>query len=168
VRRIPVLVLAVAAVVALAGCTTSIPTPAPTAHPIVAKAVAVPDGVVGTGTLTSWNGKTTGTLQVLAKAGRFTFVLSHFATDFIGENSFVLADSPLTMSECPENNRYQAGLSTMQNNVIEPTMTFPLLEDGHEWDDPTFFTTFAFIQYGPWVPTGSRSSFAGASSRSLR
>jgi hypothetical protein len=104
---------------------------------------------VGTGTLTSWNGKTTGSLQIVAKSGHFRFNLNNFSTDFTGQNLFVLADSPITMSECGENNLWQIGMTTKENNVIEPTMHFlDLPNDGGEWSDPTFFTTFGFLQYG--------------------
>ncbi len=131
----------------LVGCTASVSEPGSSTHAVVARARPVPDGVVGTGSMTSWNGKTTGTLRVVAKSGKFTLVLSHFATDFTGENLFVLSDEPVTMSLCGENNLWQIGLTTKQNNVVEPTMSFVLLEDGNEWSDPTFFTTFAFVQY---------------------
>jgi hypothetical protein len=155
VRRIPVLILAVGVILALVGCTSANPTPVSPAHAVVTKAIPVADGVIGTGTFTSWNGRTTGTLRVVAKAGKFALVLSHFATDFTGESLFVLADTPLTMSQCGEKNLWQIGLSTMHNNVIEPTMTFPLLEDGNDWSDPTFFKTFAFLQYPAAGPDGN-------------
>ena len=112
----------------------------------------IPDGIVGTGTLASWNGKTTGELAVIAKAGHFTFVLSHFSTDYTGQNIFVLADKPFPMSACGENNLWQIGLADPDPDAgLRPTMNFALPNDGGEWDDPTFFTTFAFIQY----PSGS-------------
>jgi hypothetical protein len=149
VRRVLVLLVALATVVGVAGCTAPRPTPVGSARAVVAKPLAVPDGVVGTGTLTSWNGKTTGTLRVIAKSGHFDFVLSSFSTDFTGESLFVLADQPVTVSQCGENNLWQIGLTTKQNNAIEPTMHFlDLPNDGGEWSDPTFFQYFGFLQYG--------------------
>lgn len=145
-RRIAVLVLAVAAVVGLAGCTA---TGTGSAHPsaAVAKAIPVPDGVVGTGTLTSWNGKTTGSLQVVAKSGGFAFVLNHFSTDLGGEVLFALADSPVKMSQCGENNLWQLGLTTRQGNAIEPSMRFDLPDEVGAFSDPSFFKTFLFMNY---------------------
>jgi hypothetical protein len=156
VRRVLVLLLALGAVVALTGCTASIPTPARSAHTVVAKPLPIPDGVVGTGTLTSWNGNTTGTLQVIAKSGKFSLVLSNFSTDFTGENLFVLADQPVAMSQCGENNLWQIGITTKENNVIEPTMHFmDLPNDGGAWSDPTFFQYFGFLEYGTVGPGGT-------------
>lgn len=131
----------------LTGCAAPAHDSAPVPHAVVAKAVPVPDGIVGTGTLTSWNGKTTGALQVVAKSGSFTLVLSQFSTDFTGQNLFVLADAPVTMSQCGENNLWQIGLTTQQNNAIAPTMSFSLPNEGGAWSDPTFFRAFAFVQY---------------------
>ena len=110
------------------------------------KAVPVPDGVVGTGTLTSWNGKTAGSLQVVAHSGKFTFVLSKFSTDFAGENLFSLADSSVTMSRCGENNLWQIGLDD-HGNTVRPTMRFDLPNELGAWGDPSFFQTFLFMQY---------------------
>jgi hypothetical protein len=107
----------------------------------------VPDGVVGTGTLTSWNGKTAGTLQVVAKSGSFTLVVSNFSTDFTGEATYALADAPVTMSQCGENNLWQIGLTTRQGNKIEPVMRFGLPNVVGAWRDPSFFRTFLFMQY---------------------
>jgi hypothetical protein len=124
----------------------------------VAAAVArVPDGVVGTGTLSSWDGKTSGSLQVVATSGRFQFVLDHFSTDFTGESLFALADSPVTMSQCGEKNLWQIGLTTRENNAPEPTMRFDLPNVVSAWSDPTFFQTFLFAQY----PTASADGSPG-------
>jgi hypothetical protein len=147
VRRIPVLVLAAVAIVGLAGCTASGHDSAHQSAAAVAKANPVPDGVVGTGTLTSWNGKTTGTLEVAAKSGSFTVVLNHFSTDLTGEVLFALADAPVRMSQCGENNLWQDGLTTRQGNVIEPTMRFDLFNEDGAFADPSFFTTFLFMNY---------------------
>jgi LysM repeat protein len=149
VNRIPLLVLAVGLVVSLVGCTPSSHQTGSSPQPVLAKAVPVPDGVVGDGTLTGWNGRTSGSLQVIAKSGHFTFVLSDFATDFAGENEFALADTPVTMSQCGENNLWQTGL-TDGDNTSKPTMRFSLPNVGGAWGDPSFFQTFLFMQY----PTG--------------
>jgi LysM repeat protein len=114
---------------------------------VVAK--PVPDGIVGTGTLTSWNGGTAGSLQVIAKSGHFTFVLTDFSTDFTGENLFALADTTVTMSQCGERNLWQVGLNDGDNSVA-PTMRFGLPNVVGAWGDPSFFRTFLFMQY----PTG--------------
>jgi hypothetical protein len=113
----------------------------------------VPDGIVGTGTLTSWNGKTTGSLQVLAKSGQFAFVLTDFATDITGQSLFAIADNPVTMTQCGENNLWQVGLTTRDGNVIKPTMRFDLPNDTHTFDDPSFFTNFLILQ---WSDAGAR------------
>jgi hypothetical protein len=162
VRRIPVLVLAVGVLVALAGCSAGSPTSTPTVHAASAKAAPVPDGVVGTGALTSWNGKTTGSLQVLAKGGSFTFVLSHFSTDVPGQNIFALADSPVKMSQCAENNVWQLGLDD-QGNAPKPTMTFGLPNVVGAFADPSFFATFLFIQssHGPVDANGQLPKIRG-------
>jgi hypothetical protein len=129
---------------------------------VAAKPAPVPDGVVGTGTLTSWNGKTTGTLQVLAKSGQFAFVLSNFSTDFTGQNLFVVADGPVTMSQCGENNLWQMGLTTKENNLVEPTMHFLDLPNvGGAWTDPTFLQYFGFLQYGNAGPDGNIEKVRG-------
>jgi hypothetical protein len=143
------MVLAVGVVVCLAGCTPSSHETGSSPHPAVATAVPVPDGVVGTGTLTSWNGKTSGSLEVDAKSGSFTFVLSHFSTDFTGENEFALADVPVKLSQCGENNLWQIGLDD-HGNVAKPTMRFGLPNVVGAWGDPSFFQTFLLMQY----PTG--------------
>jgi hypothetical protein len=53
------------------------------------------------------------------------------------------------MSQCGENNLWQMGLTTKENNVVEPTMRFmDLPNDGGAWNDPTFLEYFAFLQYG--------------------
>jgi hypothetical protein len=109
---------------------------------------------VGTGSLTSWNGKTTGSLSVVAKAGQFYFELSNFATDYTGQNIFALADKPFGLTACGENNVWQVGLpDTDPDAGIRASMSFPLPNDAGEWDDPTFFTTFAFLQYPNGTPT---------------
>jgi LysM repeat protein len=149
VRRIPLLVLAVGVIVGLAGCTASTHESVGPVHAVATKAVPVPDGVVGTGTLSSWNAKTSGSLQIVAKSGNFTIVLSNFSTDFTGENQFALADSPVTMSQCGENNLWQIGL-TDGDNSAKPTMRFGLPNVGGAWGDPSFFQTFLYLQY----PTG--------------
>ena len=155
-RRIPFLVLALGALVALAGCTATTYVTVSPKHVAVAKVVPVPDGVVGTGTLTSWNGKTSGTLQVVAKSGSFTFVLSNFSTDFTGENLFSLADTPVMMSQCGESNLWQIGLTTDQANAVEPTMRFDLPNEEGAWSDPSFFQTFLFMQYPAAAPALTR------------
>jgi hypothetical protein len=149
VRRIPLLVLAVGVVIALAGCTASIPGTVSPTHAVVVRAVPVPDGVVGTGTLSSWNGRTGGSLQVLAHSGHFTFVVSDFSSDFTGENLFALADSPVTMSQCGENNLWQTGLGS-QMHTVSRTQRFALPNELGAWGDPSFFQTLLFMQY----PTG--------------
>ena len=113
----------------------------------MAKAVPVPNGTVGTGEFTSWNGKTTGTLTVVANSGSFAFVLTHFSTDLTGQTLFALADSPVKMSDCGENNLWQLGLTTRQGNVIEPTMRFDLPDVADAFSDPSFFTTFLLMNY---------------------
>jgi hypothetical protein len=148
VPRIPLVVVALGAIVTLAGCAAPVPTPNAAAHAIAQKVVPVPVGVVGSGTLVSWNGKSTGTIEVLAKFGHFTFVLSDFSTDFSGQNIFALADSSVTMTQCGENNLYQIGLTTKANNAIEPTMSFDLPDEVDGLDDPSFWKTFLFLQYG--------------------
>lgn len=144
-RRIPVLLLAVAAIVGLAGCTATAPPQSHRAHTAVTPR-PVPDGVVGTGTLTSWNGKTTGTLTVVAKSGHFTFVLNNFATDVTIPDLFVLADNPVTMSQCGERNLWQLGMTTLDGNVTKPTMTFGLPNVVDALGDPSFFQYFLLLE----------------------
>ena len=145
-RRIPLLLLTVAAIVGLAGCTASNPTPSASAHTVAVKAIPVPDGTVGTGTLTSWNGKTTGQLRVVAKSGNFTLMFSSFSTDYPGQLTFGLADTAVRMTQCGENNLWQIGL-TPPDNIVKPSMSLGLPNVADGYTDPSFFQTFLLLQY---------------------
>jgi hypothetical protein len=138
---------ALAVVVGLSGCTISGNKPSQPSASVAIAARPVPDGIVATGTLTSWNGKTTGSLQVSARRGNFTFVLSDLATDLTGPTIFALADTAVTITQCGENNLWQLGLTTRQGNVVAPTMSFDLPNEAGAFGDPSFFRTFLILQY---------------------
>ncbi|MGB4777810.1 LysM peptidoglycan-binding domain-containing protein [Microbacterium sp.] len=104
--------------------------------------VAIPDGIVATGTMVAADGTTLGPVTVTRSGTAYRF---DYPTDWLPDdpgNSLIeaLSDSPFTMDECGADNIWQLGATIGQIGSFL----------GEAYPDPTFFTSLLVVR-----PTGS-------------
>jgi hypothetical protein len=146
--RVALLWLATVAVVMLAGCTAAAAPSAPTASPSATESAADVQGepvvldagtVVGTGRLTSVDGRTTGDVSIVADgSGTFVTTISRFASPSTGEAMINLASKPFTEEAYCAN-----GFMILADGpvVLATDMTWPNRFDDLILGNPDFLDT---------------------------
>jgi LysM repeat protein len=151
VRRAWLLLAGFGVLVLLTGCIAQ-PKPVRTAAPLINTApstetvVAVPNGVMASGSFRSSDGTTSGQFEITNSAGRFTLSVTHFTSTFTGELLISLSDADVAVGACGENlslpiefgdqiGRYNGGLS---EDISGPNSG---------WGDPSFLVNLVVMKY---------------------
>jgi hypothetical protein len=155
-RRFAAVVLVFAILGSLSGCTFFVhktapvihltPMPTPTAKSEVI--VAIPDGVMASGTLASKMDATSGRYEVVNTGGIFTLSITGFTSSFRGELTFGLTDSSAPLGACsdrvPMTIAFGDPLSTNHGSITETISGM-----GGTWSDPSFLNALIVMMYPP-------------------
>jgi LysM domain len=154
VRRVWLLLAGIGVAALLTGCIAQ-PKPVHTTAPLLHTApptetvVAVPDGVMASGSFRSSDGTTSGQFEITNSAGKFTLSVTHFTTTFTGQLLISLSDADVAVSACGENvsvpMQYADPIGHRNGSLSE---VLPVPNSG--WVDPSFLASLVVMGY----PTG--------------
>jgi hypothetical protein len=151
VRRVWLLLAGIGVLVSLTGCVAQpkpVQTTAPVMHtsPPTETVVAVPDGVMASGSFRSSDGTTSGQFQITHSAGRFTLSVTHFTSTFTGELITSLSDADVAIGACGENLSLPIEFGDpigRQNGALSEDLSGP----NSGWGDPSFLENLVVMKY---------------------
>ncbi|MDQ1528522.1 MAG: hypothetical protein QOH77_312 [Actinomycetota bacterium] len=150
-RRAWLLVAGVGVLVLLTGCIAQ-PKPVRTAAPLITTApptetvVAVPNGVMASGSFRSSDGTTSGQFEITNSAGRFTLSVTHFTSTFTGELLISLSDADVAVGVCGENLSLPIEFGDQigrDNGGLSEDISGP----NSGWGDPSFLMNLVVMKY---------------------
>jgi hypothetical protein len=153
------LLAGIGVLVLLAGCIAQ-PKPVRSAAPLINTApptetvVAVPNGVMASGSFRSSDGTTSGQFEITNASGHYSLTFSHFRSDIRSGLVVSLADSAVSAKQCGSFGASEVVLDNLLS-ATSVNQAWPITSSNAALNDPSFLQTLIVASYGDGSSTSA-------------